>query len=134
MADKIQLEIVTPEKIALREAVDEATLPGLDGELGILPEHTPLISQLKTGILSYRQGADRKQLHVSGGFVEVLSDRISVLSDVAERPEEIDVERALRAKDRAEKRLASRGDEIGSDRADLKLQRAMIRIQLGGKG
>jgi len=134
MADKIQLEIVTPEKIALREAVDEVTLPGLDGELGILPEHTPLISQLKTGILSFRQGADRRQLHVSGGFVEVLSDRISVLSDVAERPEEIDVERALRAKDRAEKRLASRGDEIDSDRADLKLQRAMIRIQLGGKG
>ncbi len=134
MADKIQLEIVTPERIALREAVDEVTLPGLDGELGVLPDHTPLISQLKTGILSYRQGADRKQLHVSGGFVEVLSDRISVLSDVAERPEEIDVERALRAKDRAEKRLTSRGDEIDSDRAELKLQRAMIRIQLGGKG
>ncbi|MGH9845052.1 MAG: F0F1 ATP synthase subunit epsilon [Blastocatellia bacterium] len=131
MADKIQLEIVTPEKIALHEAVDEVTLPGLDGEMGILPEHTPLISQLKTGILSYRQGADRKQLHVSGGFVEVLPDRISVLSDVAERPEEIDVERALRAKDRAEKRLAARGDEIDSDRAELKLQRAMVRIQLG---
>ena len=133
MADKIQLEIVTPEKIAIREAVDEITLPGLDGELGILPDHTPLISQLKTGILSYRQGNDKKQLHVSGGFAEVLADRVSVLSDVAERPEEIDLERAQRAKERAEKRLASRGDDVDFARAELKLQRAMIRIQLSGR-
>jgi F-type H+-transporting ATPase subunit epsilon len=133
MADKIQLEIVTPEKVALREAVDEVVAPGRDGELGILPDHTPLISQLKTGILSYRQGSDRKQLHVSGGFIEVQADRVSVLSDIAERPDEIDVERAERAKDRAEKRLASRGDDLDFDRAELKLQRALVRLQLGGR-
>jgi F-type H+-transporting ATPase subunit epsilon len=131
MADKIQLEIVTPEKVALREAVDEVTAPGLNGELGILPDHTPLISQLKTGILSYRQGSERKQLHVSGGFVEVQADRVSVLSDVAEKPEEIDLDRAQRARERAERRLAASGDDTDFDRAELKLQRALIRIQLG---
>ena len=134
MPDKIQLEIVTPEKVALREAVDEVVVPGRDGELGILPDHTPLISQLKTGVLTYRQGNDRKQLHVSGGFVEVLSDRVSVLSDVAERPEEIDIERAQRARERAEKRIFARTEDVDFARAELKLQRALIRIQLGGRG
>ncbi|MGE0126787.1 MAG: F0F1 ATP synthase subunit epsilon [Blastocatellales bacterium] len=134
MADKLNLEVITPEKLALREQVDEVVVPGVGGELGILPDHTPLISQLQTGVLSYRQGAEKKQMHVSGGFVEVASDRVSVLSDVAESPEEIDVERAQRAKDRAERRLASRGDDVDFNRAELKLQRAMIRIQLAGRG
>ncbi len=134
MADKINLEVLTPEKLALKETVDEVIVPGLDGELGILPNHTPLISQLKTGVLNYRQGNDRKQLLVSGGFVEVLADRVSVLSDVAEKPEEIDVERAQRAKDRAEKRLASKSEDIDLARADLKLQRSLVRIQLANKG
>ncbi len=118
----------------LREAVDEVVVPGLGGELGILPNHTPLISQLQTGILTYRSGADKRQLHVSGGFVEVQADRVAILSDVAERPEEIDLERAQRAKSRAEQRLASRDDEIDFRRAELKLQRAMARIQLAGRG
>src|SRR5215470_1026628 len=134
MADKLNLEVITPEKLALREQVDEVVVPGVNGELGILPDHTPLISQLKTGILSYRQGAQNTRMHVSGGFVEVADDRVSVLSDVAEKPEEIDVERALRAKDRAERRLGSRGEDVDFPRAELKLQRAMIRIQLGGRG
>jgi F-type H+-transporting ATPase subunit epsilon len=134
MADKINLEVITPERLALRETVDEVVVPGLDGELGVLPEHTPLISQLKTGILSYRRGNERKQMHVSGGFVEVLSDRVSVLTDVAEKPEEIDVERAQRARARAEKRLTAKGDEIDFQRAEMKLQRALARIQLAGKG
>jgi len=134
MADKLYLEVITPEKLALREEVDEVIVPGLDGELGILPDHTPLISQLKTGILSYRQGAQSRRMHVSGGFVEVASDRVSVLSDVAEKPEEIDLERAQRAKERAERRLASRGEDVDFPRAELKLQRAMARIQLGGRG
>jgi F-type H+-transporting ATPase subunit epsilon len=131
MADKLNLEVITPEKLSLREQVDEVVIPGIGGELGILPDHTPLISQLKTGVLSYRKGGEQKQMHVSGGFVEVAADHVSVLSDVAEKPEEIDLERAQRAKDRAERRLASRGDDTDFDRAELKLQRAMIRIQLG---
>jgi F-type H+-transporting ATPase subunit epsilon len=137
MADKIHLEIVTPEKLALREQVDEVTLPGLDGELGVLPDHTPLISQLKTGVLTYRQGGERRQMHVSGGFAEVLGDRVSVLSDVAERPDEIDLERARAARERAERRLSqqlSGTSDVDFRRAQLKLERALIRIQLGGRG
>ena len=134
MADKINLEIITPERKVLSEAVDEVIVPGLEGELGILPQHTPLISQLKTGVLTYRQGSEKRSVHVSGGFVEVLPERVSVLSDVAERPEEIDLERAQRARERAEKRLSSLGDDIDFRRAELKLQRALIRIQLASKG
>jgi F-type H+-transporting ATPase subunit epsilon len=102
--------------------------------LGILPDHTPLISQLKTGVLSYRQGNQNRRMHVSGGFIEVASDNVSILSDVAEKPEEIDVERAQRAKERAERLLASRGEDIDFDRAELKLQRALARLQVGERG
>jgi F-type H+-transporting ATPase subunit epsilon len=133
MADKINLEIITPEKLALREVVDEVVVPGLGGELGILPDHTPMISQLQTGVLTYRQGTEKKIMHVSGGFVEVLPDRVAVMSDVAERPEEIDFQRAQRARERAEKRLASNNPDIDFRRAELKLQRAVIRMQLAGK-
>lgn len=134
MADKLNLEVITPERLVLRESVDEVVVPGLDGELGILPEHTALISQLKTGVLTYRQGTASKQLHVSGGFVEVQADSVAVLSDVAERPEEIDLARAEAARERAEKRLKSQGDDVDFRRAELKMQRAMVRIQLAGKG
>jgi F-type H+-transporting ATPase subunit epsilon len=134
MADKLNLEIITPERRVLSEKVDEIVVPGLEGELGILPQHTPLISQLQTGILSYRQGTEKKMVHVSGGFVEVLPDQVAVLSDVAERPEEIDLERARKSRERAETRIATGGDDIDFRRAELKLQRAMIRIQLASKG
>jgi F-type H+-transporting ATPase subunit epsilon len=134
MADKLNLEVITPERLVLREQVDEVVVPGLTGELGILPDHTPLISQLKTGVLSYRQGNQNRRMHVSGGFIEVASDNVSILSDVAEKPEEIDVERAQRAKERAERRLASRGEDTDFDRAELKLQRALVRLQVGERG
>jgi F-type H+-transporting ATPase subunit epsilon len=132
MADKIQLEVITPEKVALREAVDEVVVPGVGGELGILPDHTPLISQVQTGVLTYRIGAEKRQMHVSGGFVEVLPDKVSLLTDVAEKPEEIDLERARRARERAEKRLAANSEDLDLSRAQLKLVRAQTRIQLGG--
>jgi F-type H+-transporting ATPase subunit epsilon len=134
MADKLNLEVITPEKLALRETVDEVIVPGLEGELGILPEHTPVISQLKTGILTYRQGSESKRMHVSGGFVEVLPDRVSVLSDVAERPEEIDLERAQKARERAEKQLSSWSEGVDFRQAELKLERALTRIQLANRG
>jgi F-type H+-transporting ATPase subunit epsilon len=133
MADKINLEVLTPEKLSLREAVDEVVIPALGGELGILPGHTPLISQLQTGVLSYRQGAEKRQLHVSGGFVEVLPDKVSVLSDVAEKPEEIDLARAQRARESAERQLAARGEDVDFHSAEQKLQRALTRIQLAGQ-
>jgi len=103
MPDKIQLEVVTPERRLLAEPVDMVTVPGLGGELGILPGHTPLISELQTGVLSYIQDGKPFQLHVSGGFVEVRDDHVSVLAEVAERPEEIDAARARLSRDRLEK-------------------------------
>lgn len=134
MAEKLTLEVITPERKVLSQAVDEVVVPGMDGELGILPDHTPLISRLQTGVLSFRAGTERQLLHVSGGFVEVLPGHVSVLSDVAERPDEIDLERAQRARERAERRLATLGEDVDFRRAELKLQRAMIRIQLANKG
>ncbi|MFZ4627147.1 MAG: F0F1 ATP synthase subunit epsilon [Blastocatellia bacterium] len=134
MAEKLTLEVITPERKVLSQAVDEVVVPGMDGELGILPDHTPLISRLQTGVLTFRAGTERQLLHVSGGFVEVLPGHVSVLSDVAERPEEIDLERAQRARERAERRLATLGEDVDFRRAELKLQRAMIRIQLASKG
>ena len=134
MVEKLTLEVITPERKVLSQAVDEVVVPGMDGELGILPDHTPLISRLQTGVLTFRVGTERQLLHVSGGFVEVLPGHVSVLSDVAERPEEIDLERAQRARERAERRLATLGEDVDFRRAELKLQRAMIRIQLASKG
>src|SRR2546427_10913163 len=112
MADQMNLDVITPEKLALREVVDEVVVPGLGGELGILPDHTPMISQLQTGVLTYRQGTEKKVMHVSGGFIEVLPDRVAVMSDVAERPEEINYQRAQQALERAEKRLASNKTDV----------------------
>src|SRR5688500_13561131 len=87
---QLELEVVTPERSVLSQSVDMVTIPGLGGELGILPGHTPLISQLQTGVLSYTTAGRTFQLHVSGGFLEVRDDQVSVLAEVAERPEEID--------------------------------------------
>ncbi len=131
MADKIQLEVVTPERRVLAESVDMVTVPGLGGELGILPGHTPLISQLQTGVLTYAQDGKNSQLHVSGGFVEVRDDHVAVLADVAERPEEIDAARAKQSRDRLEKQLHSwSGTEEDFEVARVKLERSVVRLQL----
>ena len=131
MANKINLEVITPEKLVLRESVDELVLPGLTGEIGVLPDHEPLISQLKTGVLSYRMGASSQKLHVSGGFVEVLGDKVSVLADIAEKPEDIDVASAKAALESAEKRLIG-SEGIDATRAELEIDRAKTRIQIAG--
>jgi F-type H+-transporting ATPase subunit epsilon len=131
MADKIQLEVVTPERRVLAESVDMVTVPGLGGELGILPGHTPLISQLQTGVLTYVQDGKNSQLHVSGGFVEVRDDHVAVLADVAERPEEIDAARAKQSRERLEKQLHSwSGTEEDFELARVKLERSVVRLQL----
>jgi F-type H+-transporting ATPase subunit epsilon len=128
MADRIQLDVITPERSVLSEAVDFVSVPG---ELGILPGHTPLISQLQTGVLTYTQGATTERLLVSGGFVEVNSDRVSVLADAAERPEEIDSTGARQARDQAERALAAfTGDEADFERTRAELDRADARLQL----
>ena len=131
MADKLQLEVVTPERRVVAESVDAVNVPGLNGELGILAGHTPLISQLKTGVLTYTQGGTTHQLHVSGGFVEVKDDNVSVLAEVAERPEEIDAARAKVQRERVEKQLhAWTGAEEDFEKARAKLERSMVRLQL----
>lgn len=117
----------------LSESVDMVTVPGLGGELGILPGHTPLISQLQTGVLSYLKAGTTFQLHVSGGFVEVNNDHVSVLAEVAERPEEIDAARARLAREHMEKQLSSwSGTEENFEVARAKLERSIIRLQLAG--
>src|SRR6476619_3386068 len=126
MADKIQLEVVTPERRLLAEPVDMVTVPGLGGELGILPGHTPLISQLQTGVLSYVQDGRTQQLHVSGGFVEVTDDRVSVLADLAERPEEIDAAKARQDRERLEKSLNSwTGSEEDLEKERIAFERSV---------
>jgi F-type H+-transporting ATPase subunit epsilon len=133
MADKIQLEVVTPERRVLAESVDMVTVPGSGGELGILPGHTPLISQLQTGVLAYTQEGKSFPLHVSGGFVEVRDDHVAVLAEVAERPEEIDAARAKLSRDRLEKQLNQwSGTEEDFELARVKLERSVVRLQLTG--
>jgi F-type H+-transporting ATPase subunit epsilon len=131
MAEKIQLEVVTPERRVLEESVEMVNVPGLNGELGILPGHTPLISQLQTGVLTYVEDGKSFVLHVSGGFVEVRDDRVSVLAEVAERPEEIDAASARTAREKFEKQLGSwSGSEEDLELARTEFARAEVRLQL----
>jgi F-type H+-transporting ATPase subunit epsilon len=126
---KIRLEIVSPERLLLSEEVDEVTIPGSEGYLGILPGHLPLLTMLGIGILSYHRGGQKFSFAVSRGFAEVLPDRVIVMADSIERPQEIDLQRAREAKDRAEKRLHSK-DPIDVERAMASLMRAVSRIQV----
>ena len=127
----LHLEVVTPERRLLSEQVNSVTVPGRGGELGILPGHAPLISELQAGVLAYNEDGTTFQMLVSGGFVEVNDDKVSVLAEVAERPEEIDAARARRAREIAEKRLSGQsGADIDVDRAQAKLMRNMVRLQL----
>jgi F-type H+-transporting ATPase subunit epsilon len=131
MANELQLEVVTPERRVLAAAVNSVTVPGRDGEMQILPGHAALISELQTGVLAYTQGGTTQQLHVSGGFIEVNNDKVSVLAEIAERPEEIDAARARLAREHTEKRLSSwSGSEEDFEKARAKLERSMVRIQL----
>jgi F-type H+-transporting ATPase subunit epsilon len=137
MAEQLQLEVVTPERRVLSEQVNSVTVPGRSGEMGILPGHAPLISELQTGVLSYNEDGTVFQLHVSGGFVEVTDDRVSVLAEIAERPEEIDAARARQARERTEKQLSAwSGTEEDFEKARAKLERSMVRLQLasGSRG
>jgi F-type H+-transporting ATPase subunit epsilon len=124
----MRLEIVTPERLLIREEVSEVQIPGGAGEIGARPDHAPLITQLGTGVMSYVAGGRRRQLSVSGGVVEILPDRIRVLADIAENADEIDVKRAEEALRRASERLAH--PELGADmaRALNSLRRAQARL------
>jgi len=136
MPDKIHLEVVTPERKVFEAEVDRVDVPGLDGELGILPGHTELISQLKpAGLLTYYVNDQKGEMAISDGFVEVSPDRVVVLADKAERPEDIDLRRALESKEHAERQLqrAMSDPDIDIVRATIELERASIELQLAEK-
>ena len=133
MALKIHLEVVTPERKVLEADVDRVEVPGLNGELGILPGHTELISQLKpAGLLTYHIGDTKGEMSISDGFVEVSPDRVVVLADRAEKPEDIDLPRALELKEHAERQLqrAMSDPDIDIVRATADLERASIHLKL----
>jgi F-type H+-transporting ATPase subunit epsilon len=136
MADTIHLEIVTPEERVLSTDVESVQVPGYDGELGILPGHSPLISQLMpAGLLSYVVGGVTTQLAIDDGFVEVMPDRVVILAESATRPDDVDVHRAIELRERAEKRLALAASDPSIDykREIVDIQRAETRIKIAGK-
>ena len=134
MADKIRLRIVTPARLVLDEEVDEVTAPGELGEFGVLPNHIAFLSTLVAGELSYKQGSSKLTLAISGGYAEVLDNVMTVLAPSAEFGREIDVSRAERARERAEKQLAEL-DREGMDReaAEAAMQLAQVRIQVASR-
>src|ERR1043166_5527124 len=133
---KLTLEIVTPDRSLIREEVDEVVVPGTEGELGILPGHTPLLTTLKIGELWYRRGQEKHYLAIAFGFVEVLPDRVTVLADVGERAQEIDIQRAERAKQRAEQQIAQAHPtqlDMDIERARIALMKSLIRLQVASR-
>jgi len=132
MASTIRLELVTPERLLLSEEVDEVVAPGYEGEFGVLPEHTQYLSILNIGMLRYRKGSENRRIALGGGFAEVTPERVVVMADTAERAEEIDVERARRARERAEAALKELSlDDETYAKAYAALQRAMVRMAAG---
>ncbi|MBI4246765.1 MAG: F0F1 ATP synthase subunit epsilon [Candidatus Rokubacteria bacterium] len=135
MADGLTLEVATPQRSVVAETVDEVVAPGIEGSFGVLPGHAPFLTTLGVGELTYRRGREEYHLAVNGGFAEVRSDKVIVLADAAERPPDIDRARAERAQERAEQRLAGRGqDEIDYTRAAAALARALTRLHVSGRG
>ncbi len=129
----IRLDIVTAERQVFSEEVDVVVAPGIEGELAVLPHHAPLMTALQPGELRVRKGGEELYLAVTGGFLEVRPDRITILADAAERAEEIDIARAEEAKRRAEEALGRRSDEVNGARAEAALRRSLIRIKVGEK-
>jgi F-type H+-transporting ATPase subunit epsilon len=126
----LTLEIVTPDRLLLREPVDEVILPASEGYLGVLPGHTPLLAKLEIGQVSYRKGSEMFYLVVAHGFAEILPDRVTVLAHVAEKAEEISLERAETARKRAEEMLAHPTLEMDFERARIAMMKALIRQQV----
>ena len=133
MAEKINLEVVTPKGAIVSEEVDIITAPGFTGEFGVLANHAPFLSTIKIGTLRYKKDGSEQELMVSGGFCEVSNNKITFLVESAELGHEIDVDRALQAKERAEKRLAQareQQEKIDRTRAEAAMQRALARLKI----
>jgi F-type H+-transporting ATPase subunit epsilon len=133
MAEKLKLEVVTPKGAVVSKEVDIVTAPGYGGEFGVLANHAPFLSTIKVGVLTYKTGAQEETLMVSGGFCEVSNNKLTFLVESAERGTDIDVDRAMRAKERAEKRLAeaqAQKEKFDRARAEAALQRALSRLKV----
>ena len=129
----LQLNVVTPDRLLVDEKVDEVIVPGSEGYFGVLPGHTPLLAALQVGQLTYRQGREEHILMIAFGFAEVLPDRVTILARIAEKPEDIDVNRAETAKRRAEERLAHPTVDMDAERARISLMKALIRLQVASR-
>lgn len=133
LPSRLTLEIVTPDRSLVRETVDEVQVPAAEGYMGILPGHTSYLATLQVGQLSYRIGQQTTNLHVAFGFVEVLPDRVTVLAQVAERAEDIDIARAEAARRRAEDRISKPAPEMDFERARIAMMKSLIRLQVAGR-
>ena len=129
----IKLDIVTAERSVFSEEVDVVVAPGIEGQLGILPHHTPLMTTLQAGELRVKKGGEEFSLVISGGFLEVRPDRVIVLADAAERSEEIDLARAEEAKRRAQEQISRHTPEVDLAQADASLRRSLARLRVGEK-
>ena len=127
---KLQLQIVSADRSLLNETVDEVVIPGFDGYFGVLPGHTPLLAVLQVGELWYRQGQEKHYVSIAFGFAEVLPDRVTILAQIAETADEIDLARAEAAKKRAEERLARPTVDMDAERARISLLKSLIRLQV----
>ncbi len=132
MAETIQLEVVTPERLVVNDKAEYVEIPGKTGYLGILPGHAPLITEIAVGEIKYTNGGQTKRLAVAWGFAEVIQDKITILAETAEKAEEIDAARAEAAKKRAEAELQKAGPE-GNKEAQSALDRANTRLDVAGK-
>ena len=134
MAERIKLEVVTPDKMVLSQDVDIVVATGTEGEFGVLHNHIPFITTLREGELRYRDSGNVHYMAVTGGFAEVLPDKVTILAEAAELAREIDIDRAQRARERAEERLAkAKSEELDHLRAENSLKRALMRIKLAEK-
>ncbi|HTL43707.1 MAG TPA: F0F1 ATP synthase subunit epsilon [Vicinamibacterales bacterium] len=129
----IDLQIVTPDKMLVHERVDEVEIPGSEGYFGVLPGHTPLLASLAVGELWYRKGQEKTFLSIAFGFAEVLPERVTILAQLAETAEEIDVARAEEARKRAEARLSQPKAEIDYERARVALMKSVARLQVASR-
>jgi len=126
----LQLHIVSVDRSLVNETVDEVEIPGADGYFGVLPGHTPLLAVLGAGELWYRQGQEKHYFAIAFGFAEVQPDRVTILAEIAERADEIDLARAESAKKRAEERLAQLTLDMDAERARISLMKSLIRLQV----
>jgi F-type H+-transporting ATPase subunit epsilon len=129
----LELQIVTPDRLILQDHVDEVEIPGSEGYFGVLPGHTPLLASLAVGELWYRKGQEKTYLSIAFGFAEVLPDRVTILARLAERVDEIDLERAEAARKRAEQRLAQPKSDIDYERARVALMKSLTRLQVASR-